>query len=376
MTISRGLRIMLVQTQAENAGAQEISRLVAEGLEAHGHAVKQMFFFRRTSSFDADSNAIFLCAERPSSPGGVARMLIEAWRTMRREKPDAVIAFQHYGNIIAAPVARLAGVKVVIANQVSAAETISRPVAIADKILGSLGAYTRIIVNSTETENAYKAYPKAYSSRLVRIDHGFADKSVEISKADARHALGLDPQAQILGCAARLHPLKRLDDAIRVLAVNKDLHLALAGQGEDEPRLRELAKQIDAGSRVHFLGELGLREMGLFLAAIDCFVFPSSAETFGLAPVEAAQAGVPVVANELPVLKEVLQVDGEDCAAFVNTTDIEKFAQTVQSILADTAYAARLKQQGRKLARRFPRDKMIDAYVGITEALSGRAATR
>jgi hypothetical protein len=39
-------RILLLQTQAENAGAQEITRLVGAGLTAAGYEVYNLFFFR------------------------------------------------------------------------------------------------------------------------------------------------------------------------------------------------------------------------------------------------------------------------------------------------------------------------------------------
>ena len=50
--MSRVRRILLIQTQAENAGAQEISRLIGAGLAARGYDVRHLFFFRKTRSFD------------------------------------------------------------------------------------------------------------------------------------------------------------------------------------------------------------------------------------------------------------------------------------------------------------------------------------
>jgi glycosyltransferase involved in cell wall biosynthesis len=41
------------------------------------------------------------------------------------------------------------------------------------------------------------------------------------------------------------------------------------------------------------------------VAAADAFAFPSTKEGFGLAAMEALAAGVPVVARDLPVLREV-----------------------------------------------------------------------
>ncbi|HLW93507.1 MAG TPA: glycosyltransferase, partial [Roseiarcus sp.] len=119
-------RVMLVQTQAENAGAQQISRLLAADLSARGFDVHQVFFFRRTASFDDSPNVEFCADQRPSRPIAFLSFLARLYRTMRRTRPDVVIAFQHYGNVIAAPIARIAGAKRVIANQVSADVMIPR----------------------------------------------------------------------------------------------------------------------------------------------------------------------------------------------------------------------------------------------------------
>ena len=46
-------------------------------------------------------------------------------------------------------------------------------------------------------------------------------------------------------------------------------------------------------------------------------VFPSQWETFGLAAVEAAMVGLPVIAADIPALREVLTEDGHTTANFV-----------------------------------------------------------
>jgi glycosyltransferase involved in cell wall biosynthesis len=362
-------RIVLVQTQAENAGAQEISRLLAADFIARGFDVRQLFFFRRTASFDANPNVEFCAGERPRGPLAFLRFLLRLYVRMREIRPDVVVTFQHYGNVIAAPVARLAGAKRVIANQVSAGATMGRSVIAADKLLGRLGAYHRIVVNSDHTAEVFAAYPRRYRQRVLRIDHGFEDKTKSIGKAEARAQFGLPPDVPLLGCAARLHPLKQLDAAIAVLASIQDAHLALAGQGQDQSRLETLARDLGVGERVRFLGELAPEKIGIFLAALDCFVFPSGAETFGLAPVEAAQAGLPVVANNLPVLRDVLCVDGEPCAIFADALDPAAFAGAVKRALDDPVLAARLGAVGRRLKQRYPLSAMTDAYAQLIRSL-------
>jgi len=366
---SRAPRVALVQTQAENAGAQQISRLVAADLAARGYEVRQVFFFRRTAAFDAGRDVDFCAAQRPSGPFGLARLLYRLYRVLRDFGPDVVVTFQHYGNILGAPLARIAGVRSVIANQNSSGAMISRWVSAADRLLGRLGAYDRIIVNSDATAAAFARHPARYRDLILRIDHGFEDKTVGIGKREARAELGLPQGVPLLGCAARLHPLKQVDAAIAILPLLRDVHLALAGQGQDRSRLEGVARDLGVADRVHFLGELTPRGIGVFLAALDCFVFPSGAETFGLAPVEAAQVGLPVVANDLGVLREVLRVDGAPCAIFVDARDAPAFAEAVGRVLGDRALAAALGAVGRRLKGRYPLSAMTEGYARLVRLL-------
>jgi hypothetical protein len=57
--MNQSRRVLLIQTQAENAGAQEISRLVGAGLTARGYDVHSLFFFRKTDSFDEPPNTLY-----------------------------------------------------------------------------------------------------------------------------------------------------------------------------------------------------------------------------------------------------------------------------------------------------------------------------
>ncbi|WP_442753927.1 glycosyltransferase family 4 protein [Methylocystis sp. JAN1] len=367
MNSTRSKTVAIVQTQAENAGAQEIARQLAQGFEKRGWRVRQIFFFRRTESFDDDPNVFFCARERPSIPLGVMKMLAALYQELRREKPDAVVTLQHYGNVIAAPVARAAGSAILVANQLTPSKLVPRPVALLDKLMGMIGFYDRIVVNSAQTAADYGDYPPAYAKRITRIDHGFFDKSAPLAKAEARERLGLPQEATLLGCAARLHPMKQTDLAIRILCENRDQHLALAGQGKERDSLEALARSLGVRDRVHFLGELDTEGVGVFLAALDCFVFPSAMETFGLAPVEAAQAGLPVIVNDIEVLRDVLSVGGEPCALFVDAHDTPAFAGAVRRVLGDPELNAKLTSVGRRLAERYPLDVMIEDYLRLME---------
>jgi glycosyltransferase involved in cell wall biosynthesis len=129
--------------------------------------------------------------------------------------------------------------------------------------------------------------------------------------------------------------------------------------------LTRLAAELGVTDRVHFMGEVAPDRIGDFLAALDVFVFPSLAETFGLAAVEAAQAGVPVVANDLPVLREVLAVEGEPAALLVDAANTSAFAMTVSLALNDQSRRASLRQTGQRLKSLYSTDRMVEDYERI-----------
>lgn len=367
----RTSRILLVQTQAENAGAQEISRLVGAGLTARGFDVHHLFFFRQSRTFDAPPNTTYCAPSRPGTPLAFLSFLWTLGREIRQQQPDAILTFQHYGNTIGGAVAKLVTRAPVIANQVSARLTMSAALRIVDLVMGSLGFFKCITVNSREMYRDYSRYPGPYCRRLKHVAHGFDQKSTELSKVAARQLFDLPSDEIVLGTVSRLHPLKQLDAAIRILTGQPRWHLALAGQGGDKERLSQLATELGVTDRVHFVGEISPSGIADFLGCLDAFVFPSRAETFGLAAVEAAHAGVPVVANDLPVLREVLSYNGEPAAVFVDASDTSMLADAVASVIEDERLRKKLKQNAKGLRLRYSVDAMVDDYVRILKGLCG-----
>ncbi|RJF66617.1 glycosyltransferase family 4 protein [Rhodopseudomonas palustris] len=360
-------RVVLVQTQAENAGAQEISRLVGAGLAARGYDVHNLFFFRQSRSFDEPPQTAYCASRRPGDPLSFLRFLGALHAKLRALRPDVILTFQHYGNAIGGAVARLAGPAPVIANQVSARLTMPAWLRAIDRVMGQLGVFRRITVNSHDMLRDYSRYPTGYRKRLTHVPHGFDQKRPTLSKAEARRQFSLPQHTIVLGSVARLHPLKQLDAALRVLPDHPDWTLALAGQGPDEARLRQLAAELGVADRVRFVGEISPEQVANFLACLDVFAFPSLAETFGLAAVEAAHAGVPVVANDLPVLREVLLYQGEPAAILVDASNPAAFGAAIARVVGDPALAAQLRRAGDGLKTRYSVDAMVDEYVRIIE---------
>lgn len=116
------------------------------------------------------------------------------------------------------------------------------------------------------------------------------------------------PDRQVVGVVARLHPDKQIDWFLRVLsrltAHRREILGVVIGDGPDRLRLEQLAHRLGLGStHCQFLGP---RHPVLpYLRHFDVFLLPSRREGFGLAPLEAMAAGVPVVLSDLPAFREL-----------------------------------------------------------------------
>jgi len=139
----------------------------------------------------------------------------------------------------------------------------------------------------------------------------------------ARQKLALPQKVRLIGCAARLHPVKGHQFLLNaVFKLDKNIHLALAGEGELRQELQR--KVIEAGeeNRVHFLGRVD--EMPTFYQALDVFCLPSLAEGLPLSPLEAQACGIFAVVSDVGGASETLcpktgqLVPSHDTQALVN----------------------------------------------------------
>ncbi|MDX2257892.1 MAG: glycosyltransferase family 4 protein [Hyphomicrobiaceae bacterium] len=83
----------------------------------------------------------------------------------------------------------------------------------------------------------------------------------------------------------------------RVIARCPAATYVIVGDGDDRSRLEALAGEAGVADRVCFAGQVGVDELSDFYRAADVFVMPSTGEGFGIVYLEAAAAGLPVIAG-------------------------------------------------------------------------------
>jgi alpha-1,6-mannosyltransferase len=154
----------------------------------------------------------------------------------------------------------------------------------------------------------------------------------------------------------------------RLRAADLPVRLTVIGEGPLRAHLQALA----GGLPVRFLGHVSDRHrLAGLIAAADVAVCPSSAETFGLATLEALACGTPVVVPKHGALRElVAHGDG----GVVCPATAEDFAAGVRALLAvppDQRRAA-----ARAVALAYPWGRTISELLALHSSLSASAAYR
>ena len=120
--------------------------------------------------------------------------------------------------------------------------------------------------------------------------------------------------ADRIGYFGRLKKYKSVDHLLRAMDRLRDeyprLHLDIIGDGDDRPRLEQLASELTLNDRVTFHGFIDETAKAPLLQKMNFVVNTSSKEGWGLTVVEANACGAPVVAANVPGLRDSV-VDGE-----------------------------------------------------------------
>jgi glycosyltransferase involved in cell wall biosynthesis len=101
-------------------------------------------------------------------------------------------------------------------------------------------------------------------------------------------------------------PLYFVEAARKVLEQFPNAHFLVAGSGDLLPAMIERVAQLRISSHFHFTGFVKKENIKKIWAMSDVYVMPSVSEPFGIAPLEAIQAGVPVILSNQAGVGEVM----------------------------------------------------------------------
>lgn len=232
----------------------------------------------------------------------------------------------------------------------------------------------RVITVSQHTRQDVLDFTRAPESKLVAILQG----------VDLKYASPVPPEAlEAIRGANGLSGRYLLYAGQQKAYKNVELLLEVLSELRREPDLEDL-KLVLVGARDPSTGiEAAIARLGLEEAVVQpgyirdeaqlialyqgasAFVFPSRYEGFGLPPLEAMAAGIPVVSSNRTSLPEVVGNAG----LLVDPDDMLEWTRSIKRVLRDDALRTSLIDAGRKRVREFSWQRTADATLRVYQSV-------
>ncbi len=210
-------------------------------------------------------------------------------------------------------------------------------------------------------------FESAYAARVYRKQVSKAELLTRIVPNGLRpedfDPVAPDPDSTDVLMIGELRRLKGVDVLLRALALlraERPLTATIVGAGPDATRFHDLAEALGIADSVRFTGAMPARA-GFALGRI--MVVPSLAESFPYIVLEAAAAGLPLIATSVGGIPEITQ--GTD-TELVPAGDVAALAAALRRYADEPAAAAlRAERLRATVAERFTVETMTDAVMGF-----------
>ena len=170
------------------------------------------------------------------------------------------------------------------------------------------------------------------------VSEAFSTPSSDKDLQEVRNRYSL--HGKFLLYVGRIDPRKNLVRLIQAYSLlrsrgNMDHKLVIAGKVYLQPRyLQKTLRQSPYAHDISCCGYVPYGYLPALYRSADVFVYTSEYEGFGLPPLEAMAAGVPVVASDISIFQEILS----NAAVLVNPRDVESIADGIDRILRDVDF--------------------------------------
>jgi glycosyltransferase involved in cell wall biosynthesis len=239
------------------------------------------------------------------------------------------------------------------------------------------GAVSTVVANSLAVKREVIRQERYPQSRVTVIHNGWRQRQVLEDPRQVRDALGIPAAAKLLLIVANLRPLKRVDDAIRIIALalraDPDVWLAVVGAdrsgagGSERERLAALARELGVADRIVFAGSRA--DPWPIICACDVGLLCSETEGLSNTLIEYSAAGKPVVCTRVGGNDEV--VADSQSGFLYPTGNVEQAADRVGELLRDPQLSRRLGAFGRQLvATRFGIEPMVESHMRLYAAVA------
>jgi len=295
---------------------------------------------------------------------GEVRSLFSLVRALRRLRPDVVHTHMAKAGVIGRIAALLAGVPVRVHTYHGHllhgyfSPLVTRLFTGIERALRGITTHALVVGEATRRDLLHaRVVTPGQSSTILP-----AAKTLQHhDKTTARERLRLPDQAVLVGFVGRLTGVKRPDRFVRLAASVPDAVFVVVGNGPLRDQTVDAARHL---SNVVFLDWHD--DVSLVLSALDVVVLTSDNEGVPLSLIEAASAGVPVVATDVGGVREIVEHDATGCVV----ADERGLTAAVTRLVNDASLRRSLGEAARlHIARRCSMQTYLEAHTRLYERL-------
>lgn len=204
-----------------------------------------------------------------------------------------------------------------------------------------------ITVSETERRAIIARYPAA-APRLNAIPNGGLPPS--LSNEATTFTEHSDNCILYVGSLSKRKNFPRLFDAACQLARTRGFNFVFVGNASKSLATPMFKIPADIASRITFVGTIDdTAALISYYRKATCFIFPSLYESSGLPPIEAMACGCPVIASDIPALRERCG----DAALYCNPQEVDSIVAEIERIMNDVQLRVELKALGYQRAQMF-----------------------
>ena len=215
-----------------------------------------------------------------------------------RVKPDVVFC----GHLFMTPIALVVSMmfRAQLLLQLHGREVWIRPNAL---VRAAVARVDHISCVSRDTRDKLLTWAEVSSSKITILANTVGEQFVPGDKRESRRIIGIAEEAgPVLLSVGRLASRERYKGQDKVIATlpslvpdYPELLYLVAGEGDDQPRLSELAHELGVERHVRILQSVPSTDLPHCYRAADLFVLPSTGEGFGIVYLEAMASGTPAL---------------------------------------------------------------------------------
>lgn len=226
-----------------------------------------------------------------------------------------------------------------------------------------------IFVSESSMKQAIRKIPVSAPKRVV-IYHGF-DHLFASQNSSLPSNLSWLGQKDFILCVSNVLRHKNYPVLVKAYSLllkqgttRQTPDLVIVGGISDQRAYKSIIRLIhdsDLQRRIHFVGSVKHSMLPSIYKVAKLFVLPSLQETFGHPLVEAMASGLPIVASNIPVIREICQ----EAAVYFDPNDPNDLSTKMEQVLGDFGLRDELSKKGLERAKQFSWEKCAKETLAV-----------